>query len=162
MPAAFRHSTLSQTIAIQMIRRILSLLLLVAALGTMGGCAINRASANLMAGADLSKVKTIYVVKDPEDERGVDELIKANLQKRGYQVTGGPAQSPPYQTDAVVTYIDKWIWDLTMYMVQLNITLRDRSDFPIAIGNSYHTSLTRKSPSEMVDEVLTNIANAKN
>jgi hypothetical protein len=30
----------------------------------------------------------------------------------------------------------------------------------LAVGNSYHTSLTRKSPEEMVDEVLTNIFNA--
>jgi len=27
----------------------------------------------------------------------------------------------------------------------------------MASGNSYHTSLTRKSPEEMVNEVLTNI-----
>jgi hypothetical protein len=31
--------------------------------------------------------------------------------------------------------------------------------FPLAVGNSYHTSVTRKSPEEMVDEVLTNILN---
>ena len=144
-----------------MIRRLLSLLLLVAALGTMGGCATNRASASLMPGADLSKVKTMYVVKAPEDGRGIDELIKTNLQKRGYQVTGGPALKPPYTADAVVTYIDKWYWDITMYLLQLTITVRDPSEFPLANGSSLHTSLTRKSPPEMVDEVLTNIVNAK-
>jgi len=31
---------------------------------------------------------------------------------------------------------------------------------PIATGNSLHTSLTRKSPEEMVDEVLSNIQSA--
>lgn len=132
-----------------------------AALASMTGCATNRASASLMAGADLSKVKTIYVVKTVEDERGVNDLIKANLQKRGYQVTGGPAMKPPYPSDAVVTYIDKWFWDITMYMLQLNITVRDSAEFPLASGNSLHTSLTRKSPPEMVEEVVTNILNAK-
>jgi hypothetical protein len=144
-----------------MIQRLLPLLLVVVALGTMGGCATNRATASLMPGADLSKVKTMYVVKAPEDGRGIDELIKTNLQKRGYQVTGGPALKPPYTTDAVVTYIDKWYWDITMYLLQLTITVRDPSEFPLASGNSLHTSLTRKSPPEMVDEVVTNIVNAK-
>jgi hypothetical protein len=60
--------------------------------------------------------------------------------------------------DAIVTYVDKWFWDITMYMLELTITLRDpKTDFPLATGNSYHTSMTRKSPEGMVDEVLTNI-----
>ena len=144
-----------------MTRRFLAALLLLLAVGMTSGCAVNRASANLMAGADLSKVKTVYVVMQPKDNRGIDELIKTNLQKRGYQVSGGAAQTPPYKTDAVVTYIDKWMWDITMYLLELTITVRDPSDFPLATGNSLHTSLTRKAPPEMVDEVLTNILNAK-
>jgi hypothetical protein len=60
--------------------------------------------------------------------------------------------------DAIVTYVDKWFWDITMYMLELTITLRDpKTDFPLATGSSYHTSMTRKSPEGMVDEVLTNI-----
>jgi len=57
-----------------------------------------------------------------------------------------------------VTYVDKWMWDITMYLLELTITIRDpQTDYPLANGNSYHTSLTRKSPPEMVDEVLGNI-----
>lgn len=60
--------------------------------------------------------------------------------------------------DAIATYVDKWMWDLTMYMIELTIVVRDpASDFPLATGNSLHTSLTRKSPKEMVDEVTSNI-----
>lgn len=51
--------------------------------------------------------------------------------------------------------------DITLYLLELTVTLRDTSnDFPLAVGNSFHTSLTRKSPEEMVDEVMTNIFNA--
>lgn len=54
------------------------------------------------------------------------------------------------------------MWDITMYMLELTITLRDPvNNTPLAVGNSLHSSLTRKSPEEMVDEVLTNIFNAK-
>jgi hypothetical protein len=144
-----------------MLKRLLSLVFACLALAAITGCAVNRATANVMPDADLSKVKTVYVVKAPADERGIDELIKKNLTKRGYQVEGGPEQKASYKTDAIVTYIDKWMWDMTMYMIELTVTVRDQANFPLATGNSLHTSLTRKSPEEMVDEVLTNIQNAK-
>jgi len=144
-----------------MLKRLMSLVFACASLAATTGCAVNRATANVMPDADLSKIKSVYVVKEPQDERGIDELIKKNLAKRGYQVDGGLEQTPPYKTDAVVTYIDKWMWDITMYMIELTVTVRNPSSFPMATGNSLHTSLTRKSPEEMVDEVLTNIHNAK-
>jgi hypothetical protein len=38
------------------------------------------------------------------------------------------------------------------------VTIRDpKTDFPLATGNSFHTSLTRLSPKEMVSEVIDNI-----
>ena len=50
------------------------------------------------------------------------------------------------------------MWDITMYMLELTVTVRDpNSDFPLASGNSYHTSLSRLTPEEMVDEVISNI-----
>jgi hypothetical protein len=53
------------------------------------------------------------------------------------------------------------MWDITMYMLELTINFRDpKNNFPLASGNSFHTSLTRKSPEEMVDEVLNNIQTA--
>jgi hypothetical protein len=144
-----------------MIKRILYLGLLLGVMALTSGCAVNRATANLMPGADLSTVKSVYVVKEPKDDRGVGELIQANLSKRGYKAEIGPEQAKPYKSDAVVTYIDKWMWDITMYLLELTITVRDKNEFPLATGNSLHTSLTRKSPPDMVDEVVTNIVNAK-
>lgn len=144
-----------------MIKRIISILFAFMALALSTGCAVNRATATLMPDADLSKVKTVYVVKHDKDDRGVGDLIKTNLAGRGYQAEMGPEVKPPYKTDAVVTYVDKWMWDITMYLLELTITVRDKNDFPLATGNSLHTSLTRKSPPEMVDEVVNNIVTAK-
>lgn len=138
----------------------LSICLLLCALW-LSGCAVNRATASLGAGADLSKIKSVYVVKQPKDGRGIDELIKVSLEKKGFLVTRGPELQGPYHADVAVTYADKWMWDLTMYMIELTINLRDpNNNFPIAKGNSYHTSLTRKSPEAMVEEVLDNIFTA--
>lgn len=131
------------------------------AMSLMTGCAVNRATASLSPGTDLATVKSAYVVKQPKDDRGIDDLIAANLTKRGYTVTKGPELATPYKADVAVTYIDKWMWDITMYMIELSVNLRDpQSGFPLAVGNSMHTSLTRKSPAEMVDEVLDNILKA--
>lgn len=121
------------------------------------GCAVNRATATVTPGMNFKDVKSFYVLKQPKDSRGLEKLISDNLVKRGFHSSHG---SQPTQVDAVVTYVDKWMWDITMYLLELTITIRNPSnDFPMAVGNSLHTSLTRKSPAEMVDEVLTNIFN---
>jgi hypothetical protein len=128
------------------------------AIWLMSGCAVNRATASLTPGADMSRVKSFYVVTQPEDKNGVDKLIQERLIKMGYSATIGPDKPGSYQADALVTYKDKWMWDITMYMIELTITLRNPgNNFPLATGNSFHTSMTRKSPEEMVQEVLTNI-----
>jgi hypothetical protein len=145
-----------------MLTRLVATASLCAALGAMTGCATNRATATLMADADLSKVKTIYVVHADTDTHAVDKDIKAAFEKRGYAVTAGPALKPPYPQDAVVTYIDKWFWDITRYEIELTVTMRSPvNDFPMATANSMHTSLTRKSPAEMADEVAANLIAAK-
>ncbi len=125
------------------------------------GCAVNQATATLTPGTDLSTVKSVYVVKQEKDTKGIDDLIKVSLEKRGYTVTKGPELTTPYNADVAVTYIDKWMWDITMYLLELTINVRDpKTGFPMATGNSLHTSLTRKSPPDMVEEVVGNILKA--
>lgn len=141
-----------------MLKRFLNLLVIISAFLLMTGCAVNRATASLNPGADLSTIKRVYIQKEEGDDRAIDDIIKANLTKRGYIVTTGTDAKPASPVDAALTYVDKWMWDITMYMLELTVTLRNPdSGFPIAVGNSFHTSLTRKSPEEMVDEVVGNI-----
>lgn len=145
-----------------MIKRLLLSACLLAPLFSITGCAINKESATVTAGADLSKIKTVYLVKQPRDNRGIDDLIATKLQKQGFVVTRGPELNTAYAADAAVTYVDKWMWDLTLYLEQLTITFREaQGNFPIASGNSVHTSLTRKAPPEMVEEVVNNIMSAQ-
>jgi len=141
-----------------MLKRITTLFALLCAMSLLTGCAVNRATASLTPGADLSKMKTAYVVKFDKDVHKVNEIIAKKLESKGYSVTTGPEMTPPYKADVAVTYTDRWMWDLTMYMIELTVNFRDpKTSFPIATGNSLHTSLTRKSPEEMADEVLSNI-----
>ncbi len=103
-------------------------------------------------------MKSLYVVKFGPDERGINQLIADQLAAMGYVATTGAAADRPKNIDAIVTYRDKWMWDITMYMLELDVALRNAaSNYPLAVGNSYHTSLSRRSPEEMVKEVLDNI-----
>lgn len=138
-----------------------SLVRLMGVLGTVAlltsGCAINRATALVDPATRLSDLKTMYVQKIPEESRGINVLIVDKLATKGVKATTGEGP-PPEGIDAVVSYIDRWMWDITMYMIELTITIRDpKTDFPLATGNSFHTSLTRLSPKEMVSEVIDNI-----
>ena len=132
------------------------LLLAISILLLGSGCAVNKATAILDPATDLSKIKKIYVVKFAPDGREINKIIAKKLESMGFSVETGSEK--PTNVDAVVTYKDKWMWDLSMYMLELTITIREPgTDYPMASGHSLHTSLTRKSPEEMVDEVINNI-----
>ncbi len=136
----------------------LALVVCLFAVTSLFGCAINRDFASVAPGVEFTQLKKFYVVKLGPDERGVNRLIKDQLITMGYDATTGAENRPPNDVDAVVTYRDKWWWDITTYMLELTITFRDHNtQRMLATGNSYHTSLSRRSPEEMVREVLTNI-----
>jgi len=130
-------------------------------LGVASGCS-NRATATLQPGANLRGIKSYYVVHQPKDTHHIHELIRDRLIRDGLSAMAGPELAQGnYKAGSIITYVDRWMWDITLYLLELTVTLRDATNgFPLAVGNSYHTSLTRKSPEEMVDEVMTNILNA--
>ena len=137
-------------------KALLRLLLCVAFAVLVTGCASIQSSR--APGTDLSKLHTIYVAKSPPDERGIEKLISDRLNTMGYQAAYGSAETPPQPVDAIVTYEDKWWWDITMYMIELRVQLRDgNSRTIVASAESYRPSLQRKSPAGMVEEVLTEI-----
>ncbi len=122
----------------------------------LSGCAINRATADRDPSFDPVRIKSLYVVKQPRDGRDINVLIANSLSRMGYKTDTGTAPTPEF--DTIATYEDRWQWDFTVYMLELTIVIRDKnSNFPLATGHSMHTSLTRLTPQEMVDEVLSNI-----
>jgi len=130
--------------------------LLIASLVFLSACAsLNTTKA---PDADLSKINTIYVQKLTGEEADIDKLLVSRLNEMGYQATTGKEETPPAQVDAIVTYVDRWMWDLTMYMIRLTVQIRDGSSRAIlASAESYRPSLQRKSPEFMVKEVLEKI-----
>ncbi|MCM1512808.1 MAG: hypothetical protein NC112_06840 [Oxalobacter formigenes] len=140
-------------------RKIIVLILCLSAL-FLSGCAVNRATGSVEPGVDLKTIKSIYVKKNHDDNREVNEIFVRKLGSMGIWVKTG--EDIPMDVDAVLTYRDKWIWDITMYMLELDVVIREtESNLPMARANSYHTSVTRYSPEEMVDEVINNMFRRK-
>lgn len=120
------------------------------------GC-VNQATGSVDSSTNLLALKTMYVKKLADDNTDTNVFIADKLRSKGVTVTTG-TEVPPSGVDAVVTYVEKWMWDITMYMYQLTVTIRDpKTDFPMASGNSVHGSLTRLSPKEMSNEVVDSI-----
>jgi hypothetical protein len=129
---------------------------------SLQGCATNRESAAVAADTDITKLKSIYVVRSEGDDRGVYIAIAEQLRKLGHTVSTGPESNVPALTDAVLSYQAQWQWDMTMYLLDLRITLRNPATGALlGSASSYHTSMTRKSTEEMVAEVLANLRGDK-
>jgi hypothetical protein len=136
--------------------RLLGIVLFLFAVTLQTGCATSKATATVDPTLNWSAIKTVHVTKTEGDDNDLDKMIAEKLITRGFAVTRDP--QPSTGVDARVTYKDRWMWDITMYMLELTVVLRDpKTDFPLATGNSLHTSLVRKKPAEMVDEVMENI-----
>lgn len=104
---------------------------------------------------DISNFKTFYVQKFVPDGRGLEKIIASKLNELGYHATSGLASQSPNKVDVIVTYRDHWMWDITMYMLEIDIQFHyPDNDYIFATGNSYRTSLVRKTPEYMIEEVL--------
>jgi hypothetical protein len=139
-------------------KRVPILLALLLASTFAGGCASVKVNASVAPNVDLKTLKTFYVRKLDADGRGMEKLIAGRLSTMGYSARSGTAFRPNEAADAIVTYEDRWMWDITMYMLEMKIFLRDPStEFVLASGYSFRTSLARKPPEFMIEEALNRI-----
>ena len=83
----------------------------------------------------------VFVVDhQPEDGRGIDGVIVTALRSHGIEAVKRGQDSGT--GDYVVSYIDRWYWDMRTYMVDLRIDVRESaSKVLVASARSYQTSL---------------------
>jgi len=118
-------------------------------------CAVVDIYSVKVPGSDLDEVNTFYVIRHDKDTRNLDITIAEELNKLGFNATSGFIDEKPDNVDAVVTYHDRWIWDLSLYLLQLEIQIRDsETNFPLIKGESFRTSMARKSPAVMAQEIF--------
>lgn len=139
-------------------RKSLILFALVTAIPIFQGSCVRDSTRSIAPGYSSSKIKnsrSFYVRKDEEDDDNLGQDIVDELTSRGYRATVGTSQKSPSKTDATISYNDKWAWDVTMYMLNLELQAREPgTDAIFATARTTRTSLVRKSQREMVRETV--------
>ncbi len=125
------------------------------------GCATSL-KADVSPGMTFNDPGKMYVARFEPDKRKLNELIADQLNEFGYTATAGEIQDMPKDTDTLVTYTDHWFWDMGNYLLRLNVKFRDaKTEEIIVTGESYRTSLARKSPEYVIKETLEKILSKK-
>ena len=124
----------------------------------LSGCATNLSS-RLAPGVTIDdELGKTFVVRFEPDKRKLNTIIADQLSLMGYPAIAGEEDEIPEDVDTLVTYKDYWKWDITNYMIKIIIQIRNgKSRGLIVSGESYRTSLVRKSPEKMIKETLEEI-----
>ena len=108
-----------------------------------------------VAGQSLNTKKSFYVERHPKEDWNFHQMIADEIAFRGYTASAGEPGHAPAAVDAIVTYNDRWYWDMSPYLLQLDIRILDaKTRSLIASGTSYRPSLQRKSPKNMAKETV--------
>jgi hypothetical protein len=75
----------------------------------------------------------VAVVPNPEDGRGLDDVLVGQLESRGFAVRKVATVDEARDDDAVVTYESKWIWDLVTYLNKVRLRILDPSDGSVLV-----------------------------
>jgi hypothetical protein len=114
---------------------------------------------------DMSKFKTFYVARDDDsdaqNERHVRTLhaVQDALADHGMAATSGMQSAIPANTDCKVIIHDKWFWDLSWYLLYLDIKFYDaRSGQLLASAHDVRSAPgDRRDPDYMANEALESI-----
>jgi hypothetical protein len=108
----------------------------------------------------LESMKRAYVVHDPGSTYGCANAAAEALAERGLTVTSGFIKDKPAEADFYIEVIDRWQWDVAMFLASLEIRFVDNAtDDVIAIGTFQQSTFfhtfpdTRKKTFEVIDSV---------
>ena len=77
------------------------------------------------------------------------------MKARGYEASCGPLTLLPDNTQAIITYEDRWAWDFNNYLIELRLEMRENfTGKPLATGHYHQASALTKSPPEVVRQIL--------
>ena len=127
--------------------------LLPLAIVSAGGCAT--VSLSLAPDDSIDEARSFYVVAQEADRRDVHLAIRDAFQQLGRHVAAGAEVAMPADADVRVVYRAEWAYDMTPYLLNLQIRFVDpATGGVISEGRSYRPSLQRKRPIFMATEVL--------
>ena len=106
------------------------------------GLACAGSSATQLPGAARSESALFWVENHGKDERQLEQIIANALEARGLNAGGGELGSRPENADYVVTYTDRWFWDMRTYLGEIKIDVTDvKTGEVVATSRKYQTSM---------------------
>lgn len=88
----------------------------------------------------LDSMKRAYVVHDPGSTYGCANAAEEAFKARGLTVTSGYVQDKPADTDFYVEVVDRWQWDVAMYLASLDIRLVDNATGDLIANGTFRQS----------------------
>ncbi len=129
--------------------------ILIVALASLISMACASISVDPLTAAARGPSAVFYVANHGSDSRGLERIIAEEIRVRGFEVTSGPSANHPASANFIVTYVDRWSWDMRTYLLEIKIEVRDAKTHLI-VGSSrlYQDSLAAmgKSYDEIVRE----------
>lgn len=115
-------------------------------------------SATPLPTAARSEGDLFYVENHGNDERQLEQIILETLRARGLHAEGGAKETRPENVDFLVTYQDRWAWDMRTYLRLIQIDVRDaKTGEIVATSRSHQDSLT--SMGKTYQEIIERTAN---
>jgi hypothetical protein len=127
--------------------------ILAIALFCFSGLACAGTTSMPLTGAALEGEAVLFVEHQSEDHRSLNLIIVGVLQSRGLNASTGVAAARPKDVNYIVTYEDRWAWDMRTYLREIKIEVkRANSGVVVGMSESHQGSLSAmgKSYEEIV------------
>lgn len=122
-----------------------------------GGCSAASIENYRVPNTELHTDTTYFVVFDPNDERATHEVLREELVNRGINAASGFDDQIPNETKVIVRYGAQWHWDVTWYLLELDVRMYDADSLLLASGKSRRYSIAREPAEVVVRETLDSI-----
>lgn len=107
---------------------------------------------------DLATFKRVFVETSNNDSNKLDQMIVAELQRLGYEVTSGARTMAPPDAQLRVLYNGQWNWDFRTYLIQVDLTVRGAYDDRLyATASYFRPGVTKADPDAMVKLVVSKL-----
>jgi hypothetical protein len=123
----------------------------------LAGCETYKPYTNPASPPPKLKHAAVMVVPNSKEKRRRANDIADVLQKRGIEpVIVEPGDPVPRDVDGYFTYTDKWEWDLTMYLADMEIELHETQTSRLISSARYKQGWVHRYPDpiEIVDNLV--------
>ena len=133
------------------------LLLVLLSVLLLGGCASYEAHAE--RGKSLAGVKRFFILTNLNDNHALDRTLAEALQAHGFTAEIGPRTMMPEDTQAIVSYQDRWAWDFGDHLVFLAIGVQDALSNELIATVSFSATIPLHEPApttvrRLVDQLV--------